>query len=226
MKKHIFVFPDLIDRHDGEHVKLNIDGDVFHFFHDEKEVVVNCSLLRDGSSTLIMRSNITGNTFALYNFREILQALDLTPTEFNYYMNLTSFMQIDRCGDGLFVKAFLLRGDYDLESDTDDFSMLEHCTADYVHPLDWRFSWTTHDAKASLDGDVLRLSIRLDRSDFRTRPVFCSYGGQAVELKDGQNDLTFTYVPCEFAYIGEPYCRYKGRGIDIGRLLYESGQKV
>ena len=66
---HLFVFPNAMPRRGEERIKLNIEGTVFHFFHDEEEVIIETALLRDGSSTMVLNNTITGKTYALYNFR-------------------------------------------------------------------------------------------------------------------------------------------------------------
>ena len=64
---HLFVFPNAMPRRGEERIKLNIEGTVFHFFHDEEEVIIETALLRDGSSTMVLNNTITGKTYALYS---------------------------------------------------------------------------------------------------------------------------------------------------------------
>ncbi len=216
---HLFVFPDAMPRRGEERIKLNIEGTVFHFFHDEEKVTIDTALLRDGSSTMVLNNTITGKTYALYNFREILEVLDMTPKEMLSTLSQRGFMQIDKCGGDLYVKVFLPEGEPELLSDTTNFAEFRHETVDRIHPLDWQYSWTLRDLTAKLmDGKVM-LSFFLLRSDFWTSPLYISHAGQTQELTEGKNEVTFTHIPSEAAYVGNPNCRYKGRTIDLGGLV-------
>lgn len=218
---NLFVFPDAVNRYeDSEKIKLNIDGDKFHMITGNTKNTIDTSLLRDGSTTMVLNNGDIDNTFVLYNFREILQALNLTPQEMLHSLNLRGFMQIDKCNGDLFIKVFLLKGDSCLESDTDDFSSYAHCTLDYIHPLDWAYSWTVKHVNAELDGDYVNIEFDLLKSDFWSRDVYVSHGGQSAKLVVGHNKVRFKYIDTENAYIGEENCRYKGRMIDLERLVY------
>ena len=216
---HLFVFPNAMPRRGEERIKLNIEGTVFHFFHDEEEVIIESALLRDGSSTMVLNNTITGKTYALYNFREILEVLDMTPKEMLRTLSQRGFMQIDKCGGELYVKVFLPEGEAELLSDTTNFSEFRHETVDRIHPLDWQYSWTLRDLTAKLADGKVTLSFFLLRSDFWTRPLYISHAGQTQELTEGKNEVTFTYIPTEAAYVGNPNCRYKGRAIDLEKVV-------
>lgn len=216
---HLFIFPNAMSRRGEEKIKLNIEGTVFRFFHDEGEVIIDTALLRDGSSTMVLNNTITGKTYALYNFREILEVLDMTPKEMLSTLSQRGFMQIDKCGGELYVKVFLPEGEPELLSDTTDFSEFRHETVDRIHPLDWQYSWTLRDLTAELLDGKVTLSFTLLRSDFWTRPLYISHAGQTQELAEGKNEVTFTYIPTEAAYVGNPNCHYKGRAIDLARLI-------
>lgn len=217
---HLYIFPNAMPRRSADDdIKLNIEGSVFHFFHGGEELVIDTELLRDGSSTMVMNNTITGKCYVLYNFRELLEVLDMTPSEMLVTLSQRGFMQIDKCGGDLYVKAFLPEGEPELLSDTTDFSEYRHETKDMIHPLDWRYSWTLRDLAARLSGGKITLSFTLSQSDFWTRPLFVSHGGQTAEIFEGENEVTFTYIPTEAAYVGNPNCRYKGRAIDLARLI-------
>lgn len=228
--KNFYIFPNAVRRKEsGERVKLNVENNRFHFYHTHdnttKHIIVDTELLADGSSTMVLHNNITGDTYALYNFRELLQVLDMTPSEFMQVLNQRGFMQIDKSGGEVFVKLFLLDGDNELASDTDDFSALSHCTKDYIHPLDWQYSWTLHEVHGSLCNDELILQMKLQQSDFWQQDIYCSHGGQAVKLHPGVNEVRFKYNESENVYLGAPNCRYKGRAIDVQRLLEQEAAK-
>lgn len=204
---------------EDDSIKLNIEGSVFHFYHGGNELIIDTALLRDGSSTMVMGSTITGKDYVLYNFRELLEVLDMTPSELLSTLAQRGFMQIDTCAGDLYVKVFLPEGEAELRSDTTNFAEYRHETKDRIHPLDWQYSWTLRDLKAQLTNGKLTLAFTLQKSDFWTRPLFISHGGQTQELREGRNEVTFTYIPTEAAYVGNPNCRYKGRAIDLQRLL-------
>ncbi|ERT60002.1 hypothetical protein [Megasphaera vaginalis (ex Srinivasan et al. 2021)] len=164
-------------------------------------------------------NGMTDNTYALYNFREILQALDMTPSEFFTTLAQRCFLQIDKSGEALFMKAFLLHGMNELPSRTDDFSGCSHYTMDYIHELDWKYSWTIKNVQGTLKDGWLTLTFETVISDFWKEPVYISYGGQTVLCRKGWNVMKFRYNPTENAYLGAANCRYKGRAIDVKRLI-------
>lgn len=216
---HLYVFPNAVRRAGKERIKLNTDGSKLIFFYNEDKVVIDTAVLREGSSTLILHNYITGNTYPLYNFREITQAMDMTSSEFINTICQPSYMQIDKCAGDLFIKVFLPEGDTFLESDTDDFSLCRHLTKDMIHPLDWKYSWTLDEVEGRLEGEKLYLTLAVSKSDFWKRDVYISHAGQAAKVMPGRNTYAFKYVEGENAYLGEPCCRYKGRAIDLDRLL-------
>ena len=217
---NLFIFPDAVNRNGkGETIKLNVVDGSFYFYHGEDFVCVDTTLLRDGSSSMVVLNTLTDKLYVLYNFRELLEVLDMTPSEMLSTLAQKGFMQIDKSGGKLYVKVFLLAGDYELESDTTDFSKYKHCTADFIHPLDYQYSWTIHQVKGRLEGECLHLSFCMDRSDFWVNPVYISHAGQTQEVHQGQNTVRFKYNPTEQVYLGNPNCRYKGRAIDLARLL-------
>lgn len=116
---------------------------------------------------------------------------------------------------------FLFEGEYELPSKTHDFSSYAHCTRDFIHPLNWQYSWTLKEVSAKLAGAKLVIMMELEQSDFWKRDVYASHGGQAVKLLPGRNTVEFVYVPGEDVYLGEPCWRFKSRQLEVGRLLAE-----
>lgn len=221
--KNFYIFPNSVNRiHEDERIKVNITDGVITFFHfdGQKEQIaeVNTALLRDGSSTMVLNSPM-GSTFVLYNFREIVQVMDTTPSEFLSAMQVRGFMQIDKCGGEVYIKTFLLAGDNELASDTRDFSYCTHCIKDFIHPLDWAFSWTLRKLDAKLEGSKLVMQMELCQSGFWQRDVYASHAGQTIRLAPGMNTIEFVFCPSENVYLGEPNCRYKGRAIEVRKLL-------
>ena len=104
LTKNLFIFPNAVNRkNDIETIKLNTKGKVLEFFHNGKVNIIDTELLRDGSSTVILNNGITDNTYVLYNFREVLQVLDMLPSEFLTNLSQRCFMQLDKSGgEGFF----------------------------------------------------------------------------------------------------------------------------
>ena len=83
----------------------------------------------------------------------------MLPSEFLTNLSQRCFMQIDKSGSNVFIKVFLLKGMNELPSDTNNFSCFAHYTMDYIHELDWKYSWTIKDVKATINDGVLTLSF-------------------------------------------------------------------
>lgn len=216
MLQNLFIFPDAVRRfHPEEKIKLNIHGSVLEFFRDGARLIVDMSLLQDGTSTIILHNPITDCVYVLYNYREILQALDLTPRSFGRTMHQRCFMQIDKSGGKVFIKVFLLQGDYTLDSDTDDFSSCSHKTLGEMHELDWEYSWVLRDTTIRFDGDKVRLKFFVKKSDFWQEHIYINHAGQSQEIFPGWNEVEFKYIETEDAYVGAKNCRYKGRAIKL-----------
>ena len=220
MTKHIFIFPDAVNRQSAEEqIHLDIHDTELHFSHNDDKLIVDVSLLRDGSSAVILHNSLTNTTYTLYNFREILQALDMIPSEFFSTLSQRCFLQIDKSGQEIFIKAFLLKGMNELPSQTHDFSGYIHHTMDYIHELDWAYSWTIKDVQGEVKDGYLTLSFKTCISDFWQEPVYISHAGQSLLCQNGKNVVTFKYNNTENVYLGSLNCRYKGRAIDLKRLL-------
>ena len=103
---NLFVFPNSISRKDeNEKIKLNINDNVLEFFYNDTRVMIDTDVLRDGSSTMVMNNPITEETYVLYNFRELLEVLNLTPSEMLEGFQQRGFMQIDKCAGDVFIKV-------------------------------------------------------------------------------------------------------------------------
>lgn len=215
--KNLFIFPNAIHTDEEKEVKLNIKGKVLYFWYGERHVMIDTEVLRDGSSTMILNNPLLSETYVLYNFRETLEVLAMTPSEMLSRLQQQGLMQIDKCGGEVYIKVFL-PGDY-LESDTHDFSSYAHYTKDYIHPLDWRYSWTLKEVAGNVENGMLHLELELVKSDFWQRDIYLSHAGQYALLQPGKNKVEFKYIPTENTYVGNPNCRYTGRAIELDRLL-------
>lgn len=73
----IYIFPEAI--HTEDTISLDLEENGLRFFCNNKRVVIDLAALRSGSSTVILKNPITGTVYPLFNFREILQVMDLGP---------------------------------------------------------------------------------------------------------------------------------------------------
>lgn len=221
---NLFVFVNAINKNsEDETIKLNIKDTELHFFHNDKELVIDTELLDPNTSTIIAYNHVTGNDYVIYNYRELCQALDVSSKEFATVFQQRCFMQIDtNSHKELFIKVFLLKGMNELPSDTDDFSGKMHCTTDNIHPLDINFSWGVSNLLADKEDNKLKLSFFFKRSDFiRDEKIYCNYAGQYKECKLGNNKMEFKFIPGENIYFGTIRCRSKGRCFEVNKLLDE-----
>lgn len=73
----IFIFPEAIQTKDT--IALELEESRLVFSCNNKRVAINLEALRSGSSTVILKNPVTGSVYPLFNFREILQVMDLGP---------------------------------------------------------------------------------------------------------------------------------------------------
>ena len=76
---HLFIFPEAVQTEDT--IGLDLEGRRLTFYCAGKRVAINLDALRSGSSTVILKNPITGSMYPLFNFREILQVMNLGPQE-------------------------------------------------------------------------------------------------------------------------------------------------
>lgn len=74
---HLFIFPEAVQTTDT--ISLDLEERRLSFSCSNKRVAINLDALRSGSSTVILKNPITGSVYPLFNFREILQVMDLGP---------------------------------------------------------------------------------------------------------------------------------------------------
>ena len=74
---HLFIFPEAVQTTDT--ISLDLEERRLSFSCSNKRVAINLDALRSGSSTVILKNPITGSMYPLFNFREILQVMDLGP---------------------------------------------------------------------------------------------------------------------------------------------------
>ena len=130
---HLFIFPEAVQTTDT--ISLDLEERRLSFFCSNKRVAINLDALRSGSSTVILKNPITGSMYPLFNFREILQVMNLGPQELLRTLSLCSFVQIDKSGKDTFMKVFLPKGQPELRSRTHDFSRFPHVAMADLHKI-------------------------------------------------------------------------------------------
>ena len=189
----IYIFPEAI--HTEDTISLDLEENGLRFFCNNKRVVIDLAALRSGSSTVILKNPITGTVYPLFNFREILQVMDLGPQELLQTLRINGYVQIDKSGKDTFIKVFLPNGQPELKSRT--------------------FSWSAHTGKVQIHYGRIEGSLVFDRSTFWKEPVYVSHAGQSQELTEGENWFSFVWSPSEDVYCGPQCGRYKGRALHI-----------
>ena len=210
---HLFILPEAVQTEDT--IGLDMEGSRLSFFCNGKRVAINLDALGSGSSTVILKNPVTGFVYPLFNFREILQVMDLGPQELLRTLSLCSFVQIDKSGKDTFMKVFLPKGQPELKSYTHDFSRFPHVAMADLHKLDRAFSWTVHHVKAWIHYSRIEGSLVFECSAFWKEPVYVSHAGQTQELTQGENWFSFAWSPTEDVYCGPEKGRYKGRALHL-----------
>lgn len=210
---HLFIFPEAVQTEDT--ISLDLEGRRLNFSCNGKRVAINLDTLGSGSSTVILKNPITGSVYPLFNFRKILQVMDLGPQEMLRTLGINSYVQIDKSEKDSFIKVFLPRGQGELKSRTHDFSRFPHVVMADLHKLDRAFSWSVKEVKSKIHYGRIEGSLVLERSDFWKEPVYVSHAGQTQELAQGENWFSFAWSPTEDVYCGPEKGRYKGRALHL-----------
>lgn len=224
LKKDVFVFPDMVGVQGR--ISLNRDGDVYALRYTQndnfvREVFIDTEVISDGNVAMVMFCPITGDLIVHYGFSQICESLNMTHSEFLKTVSIFGFMQLDRYKDRVFCKVFLPKGQYSLDSGTDDYSDNAYMTADCIHPLDWQYVPTYDLVDAKVEDGRLKLTLGVCRPAVSEAMgnMHINYAGQCAELVDGECTYEFKHVKGENAYIGYPYSRRKGRMIDVERAV-------
>ena len=209
----IYIFPEAI--HTEDTISLDLEGNRLNFFCNTQRVSMELAALRSGSSTVILKNPITGTLYPLFNFREILQVMDLGPQGLLQTLQLNAYVQIDKSGKDTFIKVFLPKGQPELRSRTHDFSRFPHVAMADLHKLDRAFSWSVKKVKAQIHYGRIEGSLVFCRSVFLKVPVYVSHAGQTQALTPGENWFSFAWSPTEDVYCGPEMGRYKGRALHV-----------
>lgn len=210
---HLFIFPEAVQTTDT--ISLDLEERRLTFYCAGKRVAINLDALRSGSSTVILKNPITGSLYPLFNFREILQVMDLGPQELLRTLGINSYVQIDKSGEDTFMKVFLPKGQPELKSHTHDFSKFPNVAMADIHKLDRAFSWSVKEVKAQIHYGRIEGSLIFERSAFWKEPVYVSHAGQTQALIQGENWFSFAWSPTEDVYCGPEKGRYKGRALHV-----------
>lgn len=204
-------------------LKLNRQGSVFTLYAGDMECTVDMSVLSEGSSTLIICNPSRGLMFPLYNFRSLCEINHCTAREFPRIFKVYGLMQIDKQSeDSIITKVFLPKGQYTLDSDTDDYSEFMYLNIEELHKTDIDTSYDISDVQIKKSGDFINVTLNADISKYYKRLLYLNYAGMATPIKNGKGIYRFLYVKGNhFLYTGEPYSSYEGRKIEIPATIRE-----
>lgn len=211
----IFIFTNAI--HQADWIRFDLEGDFLTFWCNSQKVAFDLRALQTGSSTVILKTPRTGSVYPLFNYREILQMVDMEPQEFLQSLQINAYVQIDKSGDDTFIKVFLPVEQDELESRTHNFSKFPHVTMADLHKLDRLFSWSISKIDFNICRGRIEGTLYFNCSSFWKEPVFVNHAGQSQELKQGKNFFSFSWSPTEDLYCGAIKGRYKGRALHVVR---------
>lgn len=225
LKEDLFIFPDMVNV--SGRIKLNREGEDYVLRYSAsdaapvKEVRINPEYIADGNVAMVIYIPLNNNMIVHYGYSQLCEGMNVTHSEFLDLASLYGFMQFDRYKERVFAKVFLPRGQFSLDSDTDDYSGNAYLTADCVNPLDWQYMPTYDLIEAKVEDEKLFLTLGVCRPavDEAEDRMYINYAGQCVKLLDGEHTYEFGYIKGENAFIGYPYSRRKGQIIDIERAV-------
>lgn len=223
LKVDLFPFADVVEL--PGRVKLDKSGEVYKLSYIEgdfkKSVAINTNCIANGNVAMVIYSPLNQKLLVHYGFSALCEAMDVTHSEFLKLTQLHGLMQLDRYGDTIYIKVFLPKGQYCLDSDTNSYANKLYLNADCIHPLDWQYMPTFDLLDAKIDNGKLILELNTCRPsvDAAAGNMHINYAGQCLELRQGQSKYEFVYVPGENAYVGYPYSRRKGRVLEIDRAV-------
>lgn len=214
----IVIFPDAIPRRrPGESLVIDLlpDGNGLAVDYCGVKQQIRFDTLENKTSTIYVVGE--GGSIVLYNFRELLMAFGMTPTQFLAAFHLRGFIQIDKTRRGVFTKIFCFKGAQNPDSVGTDWHRYDHEKNENLHYIDRRYSWAFLPYRIRKENGRLLVTGRLWQSElWQDEPLFFNHGGQAVLLTPGLNHLNLVYVSGEQAYVGNIRSRYIGRMIDLG----------
>lgn len=186
-----------------------------------RDVFIDPRYIADGNVAMAMYLPLTDELIVHYGYSQLCESMNMTHSEFLSITNNCGLMQLDRYKNKVFIKVFLPKGQYSLDSDTDDYSDNAYLTADCCLPLDWQYIPTYDLINAKIEDNKLYLTLGVCRPVMREAQgnMHINYAGQCVDIIDGERTYVFDFVKGENAYIGYPYSRRKGRMIDIERAV-------
>lgn len=225
-KLHFFIFPESVNRDNpNENTKLEFDREenVFIFSYMNQKVHINLNMLESGTSTCVCLNTFTNELYTLYNFREIVESLNILPSEFLKSLKQKCFLQIEKLSRRrFFIKAFTLVGEKHLDGDP-EWLQYENYTKDQIIPIDRSFTWEiTHFIAQELAGS-LYIEVNIKKADVYSLPIYISYAGQSIKY----NPLRYTsgvykfdkIVPGERVYFGSKNTHCKGRSLGINVII-------
>lgn len=219
----IFLKPKRSNKINNSQLKLNIHATVYDLYYGNGHTTVDCSVLRNHSSTMVMLNKFypdkEDDLFVVYNWKELSEIFNTTNSDLVTKTQQESFMQIDRVDDIVFTKVFLPYNQTCLASDTHDFSQNLYVTTDFIKPLDWQYhtTFSVIDLKVVEDRLVGELEIC---KGILNEDMYINYAGQSIPAKDGVIQINFKYVPNNDIYLGSELAQYNGRKFEVDKCIH------
>lgn len=199
-------------------LKLNIINTTYELYYKDSKVTIDCEVLRNHSSTMVLIDNLQSQLFTVYNWKEIAEIFNTTNSNLLNVFNQPSVMQIDKCNDTIFSKVFLPDNQLTLKSDTSDFSTNVYYTIDFIHPLDWQYHTTFDAVKLEHIGDRLIGELCIAKGILEEE-MFINYAGQSIPITNGMMKIDFKFVPGNNLYLGSLSAQYQGRCLEVEKCL-------
>lgn len=225
-KLHFFIFPEAVNRSNpDENTKLefNREENELIFSYMDQKVNINLNMLETGTSTCVCLNIFTGELYTLYNFREIVESLNILPSEFLKFLKQKCFLQIEKLSRyRFFIKAFTLEGEKHLDGDP-EWLQYENYTKDQIIPIDRSFTWEINHFIAHKQDDSLWVEVDIKKADIYSLPIYISYAGQSIKYNPLRHtDGIYRFkklVQGERIYFGSKNTHCKGRSLGINDII-------
>jgi hypothetical protein len=188
------------------------------FFHNNFQMVIDTAVLKNGSSAVVLNNPLTGRTYIIYDFSNLLDRLDLMPSSFAIKLLQRCFLQVYKINGEVCIKVFLPEGTDRLESNTDNLSAWKRYTLGYAAAQDKGLFWQTRDLSARLEGSLLIIGFKNLPVKGQNPDGVLRYVGYETSISPGINTFAFPYVPGEKIHLVDSDMDWE---IDVNNILKE-----
>lgn len=181
-------------------------------------MVIDTAVLKNGSSAVVLNNPLTGRTYIIYDFSNLLDRLDLMPSSFAIKLLQRCFLQVYKINGEVCIKVFLPEGTDRLESNTDNLSAWKRYTLGYAAAQDKGLFWQTRDLSARLEGSLLIIGFKNLPVKGQNPDGVLRYVGYETSISPGINTFAFPYVPGEKIHLVDSDMDWE---IDVNNILKE-----